>query len=162
MTCVSHVKHGSVRIFKAYVRLLVKRNILRNTSRGSRFMPFCKTLPWSKKPYHIHTFQKSTVILMDIHDFWMSVFNSSYKRGYPHWYPSRDIHAWTFYNGCPWNINIHEWISIFSQTDIYTGTTRFKLKTFWLNWKIFGTNNVHTFKKHLSKLKQKCVIFCTS
>ena len=31
-------------------------------------------------------FQKSTDIniRMDIHDFWMSVFNYPYKRGYPH------------------------------------------------------------------------------
>jgi len=29
-------------------------------------------------------FQKSTDINMDIHDFWMSVFNYPYKRGYPH------------------------------------------------------------------------------
>jgi len=27
-------------------------------------------------------FQKSTDINMDIHDFWMSVFNYPYKRGY--------------------------------------------------------------------------------
>jgi len=29
-------------------------------------------------------FQKSTDINMDIHDFWMSVFNYPYKRGFPH------------------------------------------------------------------------------
>ena len=29
-------------------------------------------------------FKKSTDINMDIHDFWMSVFNYPYKRGYPH------------------------------------------------------------------------------
>ena len=29
-------------------------------------------------------FQKSTDINMNIHDFWMSVFNYPYKRGYPH------------------------------------------------------------------------------
>jgi len=29
-------------------------------------------------------FQKSTDINMDIYDFWMSVFNYPYKRGYPH------------------------------------------------------------------------------
>jgi len=36
-------------------------------------------------------FQKSTDINMDIHDFWMSVFNYPYKCGYLHRYPSRDI-----------------------------------------------------------------------
>jgi len=46
-------------------------------------------------------FQKSTNIDMDIHDFRMSVFNYAYKRGYPHWYPSTDIHARTFRNGYP-------------------------------------------------------------
>ena len=46
-------------------------------------------------------FQKSTDVNMDIHDFWMLVFNYSYKRGYPHWYPSTDIHARTFRNGYP-------------------------------------------------------------
>jgi len=42
----------------------------------------------------------------------MSVFKSPYKRGYSYWYPSRKIHARTSYNGCPWDMNIHEWISI--------------------------------------------------
>ena len=46
-------------------------------------------------------FQKSTDINMDIHDFLMSVFNYPYKRRYPHWYPSTDIHARTFRNGYP-------------------------------------------------------------
>jgi len=43
-------------------------------------------------------FQKPTDTNMDIDDFWMSVFNFPYKRGYPHWYPGTDIHARTFRN----------------------------------------------------------------
>jgi len=58
-------------------------------------------------------FRKSTVLHMDIHDFWMSVFNYPCKCGNPHSYPRRDIHAWTFYNGCPWNVNNHKWIAMF-------------------------------------------------
>jgi len=46
-------------------------------------------------------FQKSMDINMDIHDFWMTVFNYSYKLGYPYWYPSTDIHARTFRYGYP-------------------------------------------------------------
>jgi len=42
-------------------------------------------------------YQKSTDINMDIHDFWMSVFNYPYKRGYPR----TDIHTRTFRNGYP-------------------------------------------------------------
>jgi len=38
-------------------------------------------------------FEKLTDINMDVHDFWMSVFNYPYKRGYPHGYPSTDIQA---------------------------------------------------------------------
>jgi len=45
-------------------------------------------------------FQKSTVTHLDIHDFWMLVFNCPYKRGYPHWYPSNDIHARTLMELC--------------------------------------------------------------
>jgi len=45
--------------------------------------------------------------------FFMSFFNNPYKCGYPHWYPSRDIHAKTFCYGYPQTINIHEWISMF-------------------------------------------------
>jgi len=58
-------------------------------------------------------FQKSTDINMDIHGFWMSVFNYPHKRGYPHWYPSTDIHARTFRNGYPLTINLHKLISMF-------------------------------------------------
>jgi len=58
-------------------------------------------------------FQKSTDINMDIHDFWMSVFNYPCKCGYPHWYQRTDILARTFRNGYPKTINIHKWISIF-------------------------------------------------
>jgi len=36
-------------------------------------------------------FQKSTDINMNIHDFWMSVFNYPYKRKCPHWYPSTSM-----------------------------------------------------------------------
>jgi len=61
---------------------------------------------------NIH-FQKSTDINMDIHDFCMSVFNYLYQCGYRHWYLSRDIHARTSFNGYPYTINIHEWISTF-------------------------------------------------
>jgi len=32
--------------------------------------------------------------------------------GYPHWYPSRNIHASTFYNWYPWNINIHPYRTV--------------------------------------------------
>jgi len=39
---------------------------------------------------------------------WISTLIS--KQGYP----CRDIHAKTFYNGCPWSINIHEWVTLFS------------------------------------------------
>ena len=58
-------------------------------------------------------FQKSMDINMDIHDFWITVFNYPYKLGYPHWYPSTDIHARTFCNGYPYTINIHKLISMF-------------------------------------------------
>jgi len=34
--------------------------------------------------YPCYGFPKTTVIQIDIHDFWMSVFNSPYKCGYPH------------------------------------------------------------------------------
>ena len=50
---------------------------------------------------------------MNIHDFWMSVFNYPYKCGYPHWYLSKNIHAMTLCNGYPSTINIYEWISMF-------------------------------------------------
>jgi len=46
-------------------------------------------------------FQQSTDINMDSHDFWISASNYPYKRGYPHWYPSTDIHGRTFRNGFP-------------------------------------------------------------
>jgi len=69
--------------------------------------------------------QKSTDTNMDIHDFWMSVFNYPYKHGYPHWYPSTNIHARTFRNGYPQTINIHKrismifWISVFNYPCFY-------------------------------------------
>jgi len=47
-------------------------------------------------------------INMDIHDFFILVFNYPYKCGYPPWYSSRDIHARTFCNGYPQTININE------------------------------------------------------
>jgi len=63
--------------------------------------------------YPCMDFQKSTDIIMDIHDFWMSVFNYPYKCGYPHWYPSNDIHVRTLCNGYALKINIYEWIYTF-------------------------------------------------
>jgi len=75
-------------------------------------------------------FQKCMVIHMNIHDFWMTVFNYPYKSGYPHWYPSRGIHARTFYNWYPWKhihvfmdislqLSILSWISICISMDFY-------------------------------------------
>jgi len=66
--------------------------------------------------YPYMDFQKSTDINMDIYDFWMSVFNYPYRFGYPHLYPSRDIHARTFCNGSvndkyPW-MDIHVYMDI--------------------------------------------------
>jgi len=51
--------------------------------------------------YPYMDFQKFTDINMDIHDFWISVFNYTYESGYPHGYPSKDIHARTFCYGYP-------------------------------------------------------------
>jgi len=51
--------------------------------------------------YPYMDFQNSMDFNMDIHDFWMSVFNYPYKCGYPHWYSSSDIYARTFCNGYP-------------------------------------------------------------
>jgi len=75
--------------------------------------------------YPYMDFQESTDINMDIYDFWMSVFNFPYKCGYPHWYPSRDIHTRAFCNWYPKTMNIHErismfiWISVFNHPCFY-------------------------------------------
>jgi len=86
-------------------------------------------------------FQKPSVIHMDIHDFWLLVFNSPYKWGYPHWYSSRDIHERTFYNGCPWNMNIHELISVFLCISVFNYSC--------FNWYPFGypliSMDIHTW-----------------
>jgi len=57
-------------------------------------------------------------IHMDTLDFWTSTTNP-HKCGDPHWYPSRDIHARTFYNGYPWNKYNHEWISMFLWLSVF-------------------------------------------
>jgi len=62
--------------------------------------------------YPYMDFQKSKDIHMDNY-YWMSVFNYPFKCGYPHWYPSRDVHARTFCNGYPWTIDIYKSISTF-------------------------------------------------
>jgi len=42
------------------------------------------TLVLESIAYPYMDFQKSTIIHLDIYDFWMSIFNSPYKCGYPH------------------------------------------------------------------------------
>jgi len=80
-------------------------------------------------------FQKSTDINMDIHDFWMSVFNYPYKCGYPHNIQARifmqghsamDIHEQKISmngNQCFMDISIQLcmilWISIWISLDFY-------------------------------------------
>jgi len=70
-------------------------------------------------PYPYMGFQKSTDINMDIHEFWILVSIYPYKCGYPHSFPSKDIHARTFCNGYPYTTNIHEWISIFLWISVF-------------------------------------------
>ena len=118
---------------------------LHGQPRLSRTTYSAKTFPWTKKasgdlfsplkkekvlvlqqilvpksiPYACTDFQKSTVIHMDIHDFFISVFNYSCKCGYSviskQGYPSKDILRWMSMK--------HEypllWISVFKYPCFY-------------------------------------------
>jgi len=126
-------EHGS--IFKNYqitnyfycncaapkkVRLPLNRGCV-FTMEVCKYFPKCAYFVIIPGPiaYSYMNFRKSTVIHMDIRDFWMSVFKFPYKCGYPHWYPSKDIHARTLFNGCPWNMNIYEWTYMFLRISVF-------------------------------------------
>ena len=87
--------------------------------------------------YPYMDFRKSTVIHLDTHEFWMSLYDFPYyKCEYPQWYPSKDIHARTFYNGRPWNMNIHERTNVFYeyQSSIIHIFINIHLDIHWVIW----------------------------
>jgi len=95
------------------------------------------TLVRESMAYLYMDFQKFKVIHLDINDFWMSVFNSPFKCGCAHWYPSKDVHARTFYNGCPWNMNIQR-TDIHVFMDISIQLSMLSLISIWMSIDFYG------------------------